>query len=468
MSIKQRFIDLSHQPGKVYRQQAGRVTKAIQWNNQACFVKLHSGIGWREIIKNLLQGRLPIVGAKTEYRALKHLASSNILSLEPLAFEHYGLNPAQKKSFLITKALEKTESLETLCARWREHPPSIAFKRALIRALAQMACRLHQSGLNHRDFYLCHFLFDLEHYEKTHEIKLILIDLHRAQIRKRVPLRWQHKDIAGLYFSALDIPLTRRDLFLFMRIYQACVREKNFWFTVENKAWQLYEKTFYKKISRGLNYAVVDPHLPMSTAQSFISHPDKEMAQGTLVKDDATTTVVKTQWESQALIIKRYNVRSLQKGIKRWFGASRARRSWWQALRLRHLGIATPKPLLMLDRTRLTSVRESYIVMECLHGEDLASYLAKHPDACESMAEQMRELLRTFAAISTAHGDMKATNLWVSKGKIILLDLDGMRQYKDVTRLHRALNKDQQRLLKNWKDQPKILDVFQKALAKFF
>ena len=48
-----------------------------------------------------------------------------------------------------------------------------------------------------------------------------LIDLHRAQIRARVPRRWRIKDLAALYFSALDCGATRRDVLRFVRHYHA-------------------------------------------------------------------------------------------------------------------------------------------------------------------------------------------------------------------------------------------------------
>ena len=46
-----------------------------------------------------------------------------------------------------------------------------------------------------------------------------LIDLHRAQVRPRVPQRWRYKDLAGLYFSALGIGLTQGDKLRFLRRY---------------------------------------------------------------------------------------------------------------------------------------------------------------------------------------------------------------------------------------------------------
>ena len=76
---------------------------------------------------------------------------------------------------------------------------------------------MHRGGVNHRDFYLCHFLLHLP--LDTPTPRLSLIDLHRAQVRKQVPQRWRDKDLAALYFSALDIGLTRRDRLRFLRTY---------------------------------------------------------------------------------------------------------------------------------------------------------------------------------------------------------------------------------------------------------
>ena len=92
-------------------------------------------------------------------------------------------------------------------------------KRALIRSVAGMARRMHGGGVNHRDFYICHFLLHLDPAPTAENLKLSLIDLHRAQIREQTPRRWRDKDLASLYFSALDIGLTRCDRLRFLRGY---------------------------------------------------------------------------------------------------------------------------------------------------------------------------------------------------------------------------------------------------------
>ena len=46
-----------------------------------------------------------------------------------------------------------------------------------------------------------------------------VIDLHRAQIRAEVPWHYWVKDVAGLWFSAMDAGLTRHDVLTFLQAY---------------------------------------------------------------------------------------------------------------------------------------------------------------------------------------------------------------------------------------------------------
>jgi heptose I phosphotransferase len=105
-------------------------------------------------------------------------------------------------------------------------------RRALIRRVAGMARRMHAGGVNHRAFYLGHFLLHQDPAPAPKCLRLSLIDLHRAQLRATTPRRWRDKDLAALYFSALDIGLTRRDVFRFLRHYfdrplRAVLREEH-------------------------------------------------------------------------------------------------------------------------------------------------------------------------------------------------------------------------------------------------
>ena len=51
--------------GNIYRSKEGRKTLRLERGGRSFFLKLHTGVGWAEIFKNLLQGRLPVVGPRT-------------------------------------------------------------------------------------------------------------------------------------------------------------------------------------------------------------------------------------------------------------------------------------------------------------------------------------------------------------------------------------------------------------------
>lgn len=217
---KDPFAEAQALQGKVYRSKEGRRTLQFTYAGNSYFLKLHAGIGWGEIIKNLLQLRLPVLGAANEYQACLQLKTLGVDTLTPVAFGRRGVNPAQQLSFLITEDLINTISLEDVCKQWATRSPSLREKRALIRKLATISKTLHDNGINHRDYYLCHFLRadNGAAFQQNHA--LYLIDLHRAQMRSAVPKRWRVKDLAGLFYSAFDVPLTRRDLLCFLSVYQ--------------------------------------------------------------------------------------------------------------------------------------------------------------------------------------------------------------------------------------------------------
>ena len=138
-----------------------------------------------------------------------------------------GSNPARKQSFVITEALEETESLEDFCAAWEQNPPvtraGIRLKRELIKRVARVSRLMHTHCINHRDYYICHFLLDVS-----------------ADV------------LTVLYFSSMRIGLTRRDLFRFMKVYRdttlrATLREDGrFWSRCRLRACSLYHSFYHE------------------------------------------------------------------------------------------------------------------------------------------------------------------------------------------------------------------------------
>ncbi|MES2821024.1 MAG: lipopolysaccharide core heptose(I) kinase RfaP [Pseudomonadota bacterium] len=216
---KDAFVEVEQLQGQVYRELEGRRTLRTEVAGRGYFVKIHRGIGWGEIAKNLLNAKLPVLGAGQEWRAVQRLHQVGVPTMTAVAYGERGGNPAAQHSFIVTEELAPTVSLEDFSLEWRQHPPAPALKRALIAEVARMTGSMHRAGVNHRDCYICHFLLHTDTAVTADAFKLSLIDLHRAQTRAVISRRWRNKDLAGLYFSALDIGLTRRDKLRFLRAY---------------------------------------------------------------------------------------------------------------------------------------------------------------------------------------------------------------------------------------------------------
>ncbi len=233
--------------GKVYRDVPGRRTMRVEIAGKPYFVKQHFGVGWREIFKNLLSLRLPIVSALTEWQAIQRLGELNIPTTPAIAVGCRGTSPAALRSFILTEDLGEIISLEDFCLDWASHPPATSLKRDVMHTVAQIARTIHDHGLNHRDFYICHFCLDSQKLAAG-EVHLYLIDLHRMQVRAQLPTAARMKDMAALYFSALDIGLSRRDCLRFLRQYRGMPLheifriERAFWETVDRRARKLYHK----------------------------------------------------------------------------------------------------------------------------------------------------------------------------------------------------------------------------------
>ena len=245
------FQALSDMEGEVFKDKDDRRTLRFEKNGSRYFLKYHGGIGWGEILKNIWQFKLPVLGAENEWKAIRFVRNLGLDTLTVVGFGSRGFSPASQESFLLTKELPETLSLEKIIARWPESPPSPSFKATIVEKLAEISGVMHRAGINHRDLYACHFLVDVQMgLERLDEenLKMHVVDLHRAQIRDRVPERWKIKDLASLFFSMMDANLTRGDLCRFMKTYsrkslrQTLVEDQVFWLKVEKRALRMYEK----------------------------------------------------------------------------------------------------------------------------------------------------------------------------------------------------------------------------------
>ncbi len=255
------FQQIDRLQGTTFRSVGNRRTTRVKVGGEVFFLKRHGGVGWLEIFKNLLSLRLPVIGAHNEFAAARALSAAGVSVPEPVAYARRGLNPANQDSFLLSKAIEPSTSLEDLVAAWSETPPSWIERRRLLDAVAKVTRQLHANGVNHRDLYICHFLLHPDSWpaEVAGGPQLTLIDLHRAQLRVDVPTRWLVKDLGALLFSTLSLTLSRGERFRFIQRYSGSslreelgdARRAIFWDKVAERADKLYAEGLRKGLIEG-------------------------------------------------------------------------------------------------------------------------------------------------------------------------------------------------------------------------
>lgn len=233
------FETMMRLSGKAFRDVPGRKTMRVQINNKNYFIKQHVGVGWGEVLKNLLSLKLPILGAMTEVRAIQKLTVIGIATTPLVAYGQRGCNPARQQSFVLTEDLGDIVTLEDIFLAGSEAAPNMPSKAVFLQVLAQLAAKFHGAGLCHRDFYLCHFVLKKSELQ-VGNLNLHLIDLHRMLQNQSPNGHAVMKDMAGLYFSMLQIGLTTEDFSVIKQHYLP--QTDAFWANVETRANKLLAK----------------------------------------------------------------------------------------------------------------------------------------------------------------------------------------------------------------------------------
>jgi len=175
-----------------------------------------------------------------------------------------------------------------------------------------------------------------------------------------------------------------------------------------------------------------------------------------MVKDGNSCTLVQ---HNRQILIKRYNIKTFMHGLRRSVRPSRASNSWKFSHLLQLRGIATAKPLALLEN-RLGIFRwQAYFVCEYIDGQTLDNYLLKmsqQQGAWQPILEQIVDIFVELWGAKISHGDTKASNFIIRNDQVYLLDLDGMRRHRRKSVLKQAWRRDIKRFLQNFIEYPLI------------
>jgi heptose I phosphotransferase len=189
-------------------------------------LKAHrQGRSWIGVLGRAFGRQVKTEGIK-EWQNITALQSAGIPTATPVAAGERQFPDGSRQSFVMTLSLDGYLPLDAHIAARFASPLSRALlreKRLLIRAVAELARRMHGRGFNHQDFYLCHIFAKTGN---SNSPELRIIDLQRVGYRRRPARRWVIKDLGQLHYSSNGLPISDRDRLRFMAVYSTPKRSR--------------------------------------------------------------------------------------------------------------------------------------------------------------------------------------------------------------------------------------------------
>lgn len=462
------FIFAETLEGKIYRQYENRTTKRFQNLQKSYFLKFHGPVGWAEIFKNLTQFKTPVIGAQREYEALSHLDKNKINAPQVKGFGNRGLNPANSSSFLITEELYGTISLEDFFLQDRHKELFPTQRRKLIKHVAKLIRKMHLSGLNHRDLYLCHL--HIKEDVDFNDIKVYLIDLHRAQIRSNVPERWLVKDLGGFFHSILQFGLSEKDFYRFMTTYFECSlsellqNRSKLIKKILNRCFSMYmkprlkefsfnsreipkESTYIKTVDKTCRW-IANKDYDLEKFIGIIKNETLLLKNGELIKNEEGHLIVRLKINDRYFYIKKYRIKSFFHAFSRLLKETRAFNSWTALHWINMIGINTPKPILCYESNGLLGARTSFLITEEINGERLDRAIENNINQ-DFVVAKIQSFFKRMQWIRFSHGDTKTSNFFISQKKLIVFDLDSAKRNFLSFYFRKAILRDKMRFLRS-------------------
>jgi len=352
-----------------------------------------------------------------------------------------------------------------------------------LKAAASIIREMHLSGLNHRDLYLCHLHINKE--IDFNNIQIYLIDLHRAQIRSKVPHRWIVKDLGGFIHSILQFDLSERDFYRFMMTYYDCTfREftsnyKDTTKAILSRAFSMYLKPnlkvfiknssltsedgiFVKSISNSSRYLA---RKDVDTKQflNLIRDEDLLIKSGEIIKNEKGHLITKTNIQGKNFYIKKYRIKSPLHFFSRLFKKTRAHNSFLSTYWMNAAGIRTAKPVFLYEGSGVLGARDSFFVTEEVRGERLDDALGEDLDQLR-LISHIAAFFKRMEWIQFIHGDAKSSNFFLDGNGLVVFDLDSSRKKHSTYFFNKFIKKDKKRILRSLKGHRSIFELLSRRL----
>ncbi|UVE46191.1 serine/threonine protein kinase [Pseudomonas chlororaphis] len=373
---------------------------------------------------------------------------------------------------------EFLEGSESLGDAWKQVESLSALadeqQAVLAEALAAIA-ELHSKGLWQEDLHLDNLL--------RHQGKLYLIDGAGICVEQAgKPLsRQKVLENLGVFFAQLPKslePFTEELLvhYLLNNAEHALPLEALQKQVDKVRSWRL--KDFLNKVGRECTlFSVLRGPFALRAIRReeeaamlpVLEQADALLDRGHLYKTGGAASVGRVEVAGRTLVVKRYNIKGFAHWLKRFWRPSRAWHSWQEGNRLAFLGIATPKPLALLEKRFLWLRSRAYLVTEYLAGPDIIERFAPYIDSGAAPEAELQALDRLFAELireRISHGDFKGHNLFWQEDRWALIDLDSMCQHHTLGSFAPAYARDRARFMRNWPQSSALYQVIDQRLPK--
>jgi tRNA A-37 threonylcarbamoyl transferase component Bud32 len=425
----------------------------------------------RPVLAKLLVGSKAARHFQRELNGVKLLAAQGLTT--PLLLAD-GLKEGEG-GWLLFEFLEDAESLGDAWAQVEALPVLADEQSAVLADALGAIAQLHSKGLWQQDLHLDNLL--------RHDGQLYLIDGAGicAETAGQPLSRQKVLENLGVFFAQLPKslePFTEELLvyYLLSNAEHALPLEALQKQIDKVRAWRL--RDYLIKVGRECTlFAVQRGAFALRAIRReeeaamvpVLEQADALLDQGHLYKTGGAASVGKVDVAGRTLVIKRYNIKNFAHWLKRFWRPSRAWHSWREGNRLAFLGIATPKPLAVLEKRFLWLRSRAYLITEYLPGPDIIERFAPYVesgDAPETELQALDQLFARLIAERISHGDFKGHNLFWQEDRWALIDLDSMCQHGSLGSFAPAYARDRARFMRNWPQSSALYQVIDQRLPK--
>lgn len=418
-----------------------------------------------------------LVGSKAARHFQRELAGVRLLAEQgmttPLLLAD-GLQDGEG-GWLLFEFLEHAQSLGKA---WSdvEHLPTLAPEQQAVLGDALSAiAQLHSKGLWQEDLHLDNLL--------RHNGRLYLIDGAgiRAEQAGKPLSRARVLENLGVFFAQLPKtlePFTEELLvhYLLSNGEHGLPMEALQKQIEKVRVWRL--KDFLSKVGRDCSlFSVKDSAFGLRAIRReeeaamtpVLAQADQLLDHGHLYKTGGAASVGRVDMAGRPLVIKRYNIKNFAHWLKRFWRPSRAWHSWREGNRLAFLGIATPKPLALLEQRFFWLRRKAYLVTEFLPGPDIIERFAPYVASGNAPEVELQALDQLFGQLlreRISHGDLKGHNVFWHQDRWALIDLDAMCQHASASSFATAFARDRARFMRNWPVDSALHQVLEQRVPK--